>query len=368
MLFYKDNNRDDFDSGGGFELKTDSLPYSHEQLLYGKDYSNSPLEFEVEIVTPEGNLTFNQMAEIKNWLFGQDGWRDLTLADDTRSYHLKCVLVPSQDITDVNGYRGIRCTIHNASPFWYGNTKEITISYSTLTSNYDPPSKWFGWNTFKVEIPNNDFVDCDIYPEIIIKTNRTSVNPFAYGKMFCMANTNESTIADGREKTSDGQHYLNEESSRIQFDDTYLENNASMYSFSYVYDETDQKHLISMIDSSGDEGFFEISDVSGTPTDDQIKSAVNDKGYRIPTYNSSTKTGTAVQAAEMRDTVTVNTRFAYIQSEKYPNVIINPSINSDLPKPLFKLHYGTNICRIYYGWAYESITFRYTPLLRMGAF
>lgn len=370
MLFYKDNANDNFKSGGEFELRTDSVVGAYDQLLYGKNYSDAPLEFEVEIVTPEGNIPMEQMIGIKNWLYGQDGWRDLTITDDTQKYHLKCVLIPIEDITDKNGYRGVRCTIHNASPFWYGNTKEITISNATLTSGYDPPSKWFGWTAFEVNIPKKgNYVDCDIYPEIIIKTDRHNVNPFAYGKTFSMANTDESTLADGRAKTSDGKNFLNEETSRIQFDGGYLENNAPMYSFYYSYDETLQKHLIYLIDNEGDEYFWEMTDVSETPTDDQIKAEINDKNYRIVTYVSATKSGTAVQAGEMRDIVSVNTRFAHIQSTvKYPDIVINPDINLDLPKPMFKLHYGINICRFYYGWAYENITFRYTPLLRMGAF
>ena len=369
MLFYKDNPNDNFNSGGEFDLRTDSVVGAYDQLLYGKNYSETPLEFEVEIVTPEGNIPMEQLISIKNWLYGQDGWRDLTITDDTQKYHLKCVLIPIEDITDKNGYRGVRCTIHNASPFWYGNTKEVTVDRAILTYGYDPPSQWFGWNTFEVNIPKKgNYVDCDIYPEIIIKTNRGTQNQFGYGKIFSMTNTNVSTISDGNAKTSDGKNFLNEETSRIQFDNTYLENNAPLYRFDYVYDETEQQHLIHLVDSSDDEYYFEIADVSETPTYNQIASTMNNKGYIISSYDSSTMSGTAVQTAETKDTVDVNTRFAHIQSGKYPDIVINPSIYLNLPKPMFKLHYGTNICRISYGWAYNSITFRYTPLLRMGAF
>ena len=37
MMCYIENSNDNFDSGGKFELKTDTLPRSHETFLYGKD-------------------------------------------------------------------------------------------------------------------------------------------------------------------------------------------------------------------------------------------------------------------------------------------------------------------------------------------
>ena len=363
ILIYKDNENDNFNSGGEFNLRTDSVIGAHSQLLYGKDYSETPLEFVVEIVTPEGNIPMERMISIKNWLYGQDGWRDLTIIDDTQKYHLKCVLIPMEDITDVHGYRGVRCTIHNASPFWYGNTKEITIDYAKLTSGYNPPSQWFGWNNFRVDIPNNNFVDCDIYPEIIIKTNRSKDYPFGYGNVFMLSNTDVDTLEDGFAKTTDQKNYLHEETSRISFDNTYLENTLEECNYRYYHDETNQKYLVYIQNSSGQIS-LEI-DTETEPTDDKIKNTIIAAGYHSLTYDSETKTGTAVYA---KDIVHANTEYVHIQSEQCPDYIINPTINLNLPKPVFKLHYGTNICRIYYGYAYESITFRYTPLLRMGAF
>lgn len=363
MLFYLNNDRDNFDSGGNFGLKTDSIPYTHEQFLYGKDYSENPLEFEVEIVTPEGNIPQTKMIEIKNWLFGQDGWRDLTVTDDTQSYHLKCVLVPSEDITDCNGYRGVRCTIHNASPFWYGEEKEITLSYSDLTAHYDPPSKWFGWNEFMIEIPNNDYVDCEIYPTIIINTNRTRDNMYTYGGQFHLTNTDVSTLEDGYAKTADGKHYLNKETSRISFDNSYLENTMEVHNYSYSYDSENDKHLIIMQYSGGQ---FSIElEVDSTPTDEEINRGIRHAGYHSLTYDSENKTGTAIYA---KDNVTVNTKYVTVQSEQCPNTDIITLVNTDLPVPIFRLRYGTNICRIYYGYAYDSITFKYTPMYRTGAF
>lgn len=369
MLCYVNNNNTDFDSGGSFDLKTDTIPYLHETLLYSKDYSAQPLEFEVEFMNIEGDIPLEQMTEIKNWLFGQDGWQTFKCLDDRQDYTLKCILEPIEDIVDEMGYRGLRCKIRNASPFWYGEEVAITIQNSDLTANYNPPSQWFGWNNFEVDIPKNDAVDCVIYPKIIINTNRTSNNMYAYGNKFCLSNTDVSSLADGRTKTSDGKHYLHQEISRISFDNTYLENTASEYSrhfvnYHYEYESSGNSHLLYM-QYDGGQFVIDLTGVSSAPTESQIKSALADRGYHSLTYNDEDKSGTAVYA---KDVVTVDTRYVTFLSEQCPQSTISPIVNFDLPVPIFSLHYGINICRIYYGYAYESITFKYTPLYRVGVF
>lgn len=303
MLFYLDNNSDSFDSGGLFELKTGSIPYSNESFLYGKDYSSKPLEFEVEILNPDENIQHPKMIEIKNWLFGENGWRDLTLIDETQRFHLKCVLVPSQDITDGNGYRGIRCTIHNASPFWYGEEEEITIPRSQLMQNKNTSDGvWKDWNVFEVEVPNNNSVDCDIYPQIIVNTNRTTSDSiYNSSTYFALANTDATSMSEGT--AFDNDEYTLKENSRISFNNSYM-------------------------------------DAEGQTT----------------------------KSSDSFDTVNINTKYVVIESEKYPDKSIMPLFNENLPVPIFKLHYGTNICRIYCGEAYDSVTFKYTPMYRMGAF
>ena len=69
-----------------------------------------------------------------------------------------------------------------------------------------------------------------------------------------------------------------------------------------------------------------------------------------------------------KDKLEINTQYDVVNSEIYPNAFIPLTVNTDLPKPMFKLHYGKNVCRIYYGHIYESITLKYTPMFRMGAF
>ena len=132
MLCYVSNTTTDFDSGGKFDLKTDTLPRSHETLLYGKDYSAQPLSFDVEFVNIDDNIPLQQMTEIKNWLFGQDGWKTFRLLDDRQDYRLKCIFEPGEDIVDGGGYKGLRCTLKNVSPFWYGEDKTIVLDRKSV--------------------------------------------------------------------------------------------------------------------------------------------------------------------------------------------------------------------------------------------
>lgn len=132
-MMYLENSSDKFDTGGVYEPITENLPNSAESLLYGLKYSENPLEFSVEIISEDDTIPMEQMREIKRWLFGQDGWKTLRLMDEDYSqYHLKCLLIPQEDIVDVIGYRGVRCTVKNISPFWYGDEETITFTKDDL--------------------------------------------------------------------------------------------------------------------------------------------------------------------------------------------------------------------------------------------
>lgn len=378
MLYYIKNDRDYFSSGGDFEMSTDTIPYSYEQLLYGKDYSKKPLEFEVEIVTPEGNIPVKQMAEIKEWLFGQDGWRDLTISDDTQSYHLKCILVPLEDITDCIGYRGVRCKICNASPFWYGDEKTITLT-SELTAHpkWDSGHTWDRWCTFEFEIPNNGYVDMDIYPVIEVcprrNTNRSNSDVYPKGTYFALSNTPATSYAAGAAYSN--HEYDVEENSRVSLDFKYMADNGTV-AYSYTEDNGTysvsiyENVLCTVVEDNGEykisvnnvyKGSLDTSIYSSLSNDfcKPVVAALNLMGYR------ATDGSTAVYA---KDKLEINTQYGVVNSEIYPNAFIPLTVNTDLPKPMFKLHYGKNVCRIYYGHIYESITLKYTPMFRMGAF
>ena len=127
------NRNQDFISGAEYEPITDTLPSKAESILYGIKYSEKPLEFDVDIVNPDEDIPMKQMMEIKDWLFGQDGWKKLYIkCPDYENMYLKCLLIPENDIRDSTGYRGVRCKIKNISGFWYGEDEVITYTKAQI--------------------------------------------------------------------------------------------------------------------------------------------------------------------------------------------------------------------------------------------
>lgn len=196
IFCYVGTATDSFDSGGKFELKTDTLPRSHETLLYGKDYSAEPLNFEVEIINPDEAIPYEQMIEIKDWLFGQDGWKTLTIRDERQNYCLKCIFEPEEDIADGMGYRGLRCKLHNVSPFWYGEEQEITITNEEIIANQITSDS----RTFSVQsvfIPDDACVGNYVYPICEVTSSRTST-PASADYTYIVSRVKAETIAEGQ--------------------------------------------------------------------------------------------------------------------------------------------------------------------------
>lgn len=133
VMSYVENSYEKFPSGGDYEVSTDTLPATAETLLYGIKHSEKPLEFSIEITNLNEAIPFERMKEIKEWLFGQNGWKKLTLqSPDYNGCHLKCLLIPDEDIVDATGYRGVRCTLKNVSAYWYGDEKTTTLTKEEL--------------------------------------------------------------------------------------------------------------------------------------------------------------------------------------------------------------------------------------------
>ena len=133
VMSYVENSYEKFPSGGDYEAATDTLPATAETLLYGIKHSEKPLEFSIEITNLNEAIPFERMKEIKEWLFGQNGWKKLTLqSPDYNGCHLKCLLIPDEDIVDATGYKGLRCTLKNASAYWYGDEKTIKFTKDDL--------------------------------------------------------------------------------------------------------------------------------------------------------------------------------------------------------------------------------------------
>ena len=175
IMAYVDRN-ENFVSGGAYEPILNNLSDTVESLLYGLKYSENPIEFEVDIVKPEGNIPMKQMREIKEWLFGQDGWKELKLkSPDYENAYLKCLLIPEYDIRDYKGYRGIRCKVQNISGFWYGKEEVLELHQSDLEEH-------IGSNgNYRFELNVKSDVDKEIYPIIqckMVTSDLTEKIPF----------------------------------------------------------------------------------------------------------------------------------------------------------------------------------------------
>lgn len=197
-LVYVENSNHHFDSGGNFDFKFGQIPYYHEQLYYGKDYSANPLQFEIEVLNVDGYISESQMVEIKEWLFGGTGWKKFVVKDGrTTNKSLRCILTPITDITEGNHYKGLRFSLRNASPFWYGEEKEINVDSFGNYTYYNS----LLYSAFNIKIPDNDDVDCIIMPKLLVGINKTS-SGLSNVKDMNIVVTDAESIADGLAHTT----------------------------------------------------------------------------------------------------------------------------------------------------------------------
>lgn len=353
IMCYVGNSNEDFDSGGKFELKTDTLPRSHETFLYGKDYSANPISFDVEIVSIEDYIPLEQMTEIKNWLFGQDGWKTLRLLDERQNYNLKCIFEPGQDIVDGIGYRGVRCTLHNVSPFWYGDERVVTFNHSELTRNW----KYFssvGWSFINIEVPENGCADVDIIPQITVEFDKSgSQYGSYYGSLFNLISVNASSVGDVMQNYTSNSTWNYKDLSGISFDFSYVESNSK--TTDTVSRNIREDGTLEII--LGSDVLLEIPD--GTDTDEFMKEKLRENGYVV--YNDNT-------IAYGRDVVDISSRYCTFESEAYTDQVIYPEINTTSPLCSFRLKPGSNVCRLRAPWAIKTLTLRFSPVFRLGAF
>lgn len=131
-LMYLDDTYNRRKTGGDYTTITNDNNFA-EQLLYGK--KNTPLTFDIEIINCDKDIPFEQMGEIRQWLFNQPSgqWNKLRIYDeDYEDIVFFCVLIPNEDACDSQGYRGIRCSVQCNSPFGYKEV--VTKSISKFTS------------------------------------------------------------------------------------------------------------------------------------------------------------------------------------------------------------------------------------------
>lgn len=131
-LMYLDDTYNRRKTGGDYTTITNDNNFA-EQLLYGK--KNTPLAFDIEIINCDKDIPFEQMGEIRQWLFNQPSgqWNKFRIYDeDYEDIVFFCVLIPNEDTCDSQGYRGIRCSVQCNSPFGYKEV--VTKSISKFTS------------------------------------------------------------------------------------------------------------------------------------------------------------------------------------------------------------------------------------------
>lgn len=133
MLVYESSAFGSVSTGAEYEAVTDVLPKVSDHLLYGLKYADKPLSFEIEILSLDNEIPIDKINEVKEWLFGQDGYKRFVTIDERRNYYLNAILVPNEDIIDIQGLRGFRCTLQNAGGFWYKDEK-ITVDNSVTHS------------------------------------------------------------------------------------------------------------------------------------------------------------------------------------------------------------------------------------------
>lgn len=227
IMSYITDTNDEFDTGGKYEVKIDTRPTVAESVLYSVDYSEEQLEFSVEISNIDEAIPFEQMIEVKEWLFAQQGWQRLRIeSPDYQDYYLMCLLIPEKDIADGTGYRAIKCTVKSISGFWY---RDIASQIFTRT---DMEGHIGGNGNFSFQMDIKTDPALPIYPIVDCKLNTSSVQglPVDATIPFWIKNRTNGSVLSMRLSTSD-IGILNAD--RLSID--------SQYPFFYKGDKTNYK-------------------------------------------------------------------------------------------------------------------------------
>lgn len=116
-------------SGSGFEVISEQLVRSPYQKHLG-EIQSPILEFPITIYCNEDMDVFKQV-EMKNWLFGQYGYKKLQIcSDDYKTFFFNCKLFPNQDII-FTAFEGFECTVQCNSPYAQEFIKTKTFSNPT---------------------------------------------------------------------------------------------------------------------------------------------------------------------------------------------------------------------------------------------
>ena len=175
MLVYESSAFGSVSTGAEYEAVTDVLPKASDHLLYGLKYTDKPLSFGIEILSLDNEIPIDKIDEVKEWLFGQDGYKRFVTIDERRNYYLNAILIPDEDIIDVQGLRGFRCTLQNASGFWY---KDEEVSFNNLSAvhsiNVKTVKDFFVFPNIEIKLkPFSKAMKNDVFHLTILGSNGT---------------------------------------------------------------------------------------------------------------------------------------------------------------------------------------------------
>lgn len=184
-LFYIDDSYNKRNSGGEYSNVINSNNNRIEKLLYTREYT--PLEFDIEIINPDEIIPFEQMIEIKKWLYDSPiQWNDLKIFDsEYKDIVFRCTLIPNEDFCDSMGYRGLKCHVQCNSPFGYKETIHLQFN------RWDKGQSQRSLSSF-------DFaIDCDIATQNCLPTIKltTIANSLSnkYNNMGVIINTTNNS-------------------------------------------------------------------------------------------------------------------------------------------------------------------------------
>lgn len=150
------------------------------RLLVANDYSNSPMTFEVDIITDDDHtLGESEQRSIERWLFNRHEYQKLymDIADDyscssyeyidgvMKRWFLRCRFVNASRLEYFGGIVGYRATLEADSGFWWQDS-------ITVTQALDPNAQQSTWINLNVDSDIDDY----IYPRVVLLTGTSSVS------------------------------------------------------------------------------------------------------------------------------------------------------------------------------------------------
>ena len=187
-----------------------------KRILIDDDYSNSPVSFEVDIVTDdEHGIELSERREIEKWLFNKHDYRKLylDLADDIygetyeiidgvhKQLYMNCRFINPTRLEYNGGIVGYRVTLEADSALWWQDSVTKTFTLSSSPSMF----------TVDVDTDIDDYT----YPKVTITMGTTGGNVVIINSAddntrqtkFIGLSANASVILKGELNYVSGQNY-----------------------------------------------------------------------------------------------------------------------------------------------------------------